>query len=372
MKVSAKSIVLITIGSVLTLSIVIFGVLLLKANRKGDFNNEDALLKLARAAVGRDDPPAAALYFHRLTKLNPFNDGYQDAYFHALVRMRDFRTLDAYTNAHPVKVSVSAEAVELEKLIAEGRGHLAQGSNDLAVAVFEQATNLNYFAATPELVDGELRRGRFAEALDILRAYSGRFKEPRLFVQGAELSALARRPDLIGEFASRFPASGRPSVAFGLYCDALAAWVRGDLLESDVYLRQIKGEVVTPFAKLIALEVSCAGHDPDRVNLAWIDFLPDAEFLDFRYRGEIAVKAFVAAHFPDKAPIGALGTLADEVLKSGARDVELTRVSLLAKFAAKTLLPRHLEVAEASFPADRGIRLIREAYRASLTGNPGK
>ena len=98
-----KKIALTVVGGVLALSFLVFLVLFAKYDRGGDPNNEDALLKLARKAVGKDDPPLAAEYWRRLASLNPFNDEYKKEHFHALLRVRDFPGLVAYTNSLPLE-----------------------------------------------------------------------------------------------------------------------------------------------------------------------------------------------------------------------------------------------------------------------------
>lgn len=363
---TGKRLVLASIGGVFALSIVAFGLLLWRSNRHGDMNNEDVVLRLAKAAVERDDPPAAAHFYQKLVQLNQFKDEYKDAHYHALVRMRDFSRLAAYTNERPAAVHFTPAEKEVENLLYQGWAHELRGSNEAAVVFFEKATNLNYFAAAPELVDGNLRCLRFAAALDVIRAYTKRFPLPRLVFMGAELCALAGRGDLVSEFTTRYPSHGRPKIVFGLYCDALAAWTKGDLALVGETLKGIGSELKSPLAKLILLESACAGHDADLVQIAWIDLLAAPDFLDFRARGRRAVKTFLGAHFPNKLPIADMGKVADEVLKTDDSDLGLLQISLLAKLAAKTLQPHELDEADRRFPTNRALRVIRAEYQRSL------
>lgn len=363
---TGKLVLLTTIGSVVALSIVVFGLLVWRSNRKGDINNEDMVLRRAEAAAEVDDPPAMALQFHTLTQLNQFKDEYKDRYYHALVRMRDFETLAAYTNERPLETMMTADERRLEELLLIGWRAESLGSNDVAAAAFGEATNLNYYAATPELIDCELRRGNPAAVLTLLRGYTKRFKVPRLVIEGAELSALCGRADLVSEFAGRFPDTGRPSLIFTVYCDALKSWLKGDIAAAGAFMKEVGEEMRTPLAKLIALQVACAGDDAKSVRFAWIDFMAYPEFLDFRLRGLAAAKSFIAVHFPDRLPIADLGIVAEEVLKYHERDLEVIRVSLLAKLASKTLLPDQLEAAEKLYPSDRGLKIIRERYLDGL------
>lgn len=357
-----KIAIIAVIGIVLTVSIVAFTMFFLSTNRDGDPNNEDMLWRLAKAAEQRDDPPAMALYYHKLVQLNPFNDYYLDRYYHSLVRMRDFDTLSVYTNARPIRTSFTREEWTIEVLLNRGWYLELSGSNEVAAAVFRDATNYNYYVACPELINCEMRCGRFSEALSLINDYIKKFPIPRLLTQGVEMCALANRPDLIPEYVETFPASGRASLVFAYYCDALVAWVEGEYLDMAKAMLATAGEVKTPISKLMALEISCHGDSPQDVRLAWRDFRDYADFLDFRIRGKLAVKKFVADHFPTKLPVSQLEAVVDEVLFDGEPDIELLRISLLAKLEGGTLQPYQLEAAEQRFPNDSGLKLIREGY----------
>lgn len=359
-----KKIALTVIGGALAFSFVVFIVLFAKYDRGGDPNNEDALLALAQKAEDRDDPPAAADYWGRLVSLNPFKEEYKQNHFHALLRCRNFGGLMAYTNTMPLATSLTPEERHFEDLLTDIGKHIATGALDRARADLLEATNINYFAATPLLVDLEVRQGRVPAALMTVRPYIKRFPIPRLLVFAAEWCALIPRVDLIPEIRAACPANTRfSSVAFNYYCDAIEAWVKGDTntlanaksLKTDDYFR-------TPLSKLIRVEAAALGDDPKRVEIAYKELRYEEPFLDFHARGRRAVKNFIASHFPDKLPILQLGELADLALSYGEPDVDLLRVSLLAKFANDTLLEVNLAEAEQRFPTDKGIGLIRKWY----------
>ena len=359
-----KKIALTVIGSALALSFLVFLVLFAKYDRGGDPNNEDALVARAHKAEERDDPPAAADYWGRLVSLNPFKEEYKQKHFHALLRTRNFEGLMAYTNTMPLATSLTAEERHFEDLLTNAGRHIATGALERARACLTEATNLNYFAATPFLVDLEVRLGRIPAALTTVRPYIKRFPVPRLLVFAAEWCALIPRADLIPEIRAACPANTKfSSVAFNYYCDAIEAWVKGDTntlanaksLMTDDYFR-------TPLSKLIRLEAAALCDDPKRVEIAYKELRYEKPFLDFHARGRLAVKNFIAAHFPDKLPILQLGDLADLALSYGEPDVDLLRVSLLSKFANDSLLEVNLVEAEERFPNDKGIKLIRKWY----------
>ena len=357
------------IGGVLALSFLVFLVLFAKYDRGGDPNNEDALLKLARKAAEKDDPPLAAEYWRRLVSLNPFNEEYKKEHFHALLRVRDFLGLVAYTNSLPLEASLTADELRFEDLLTKADKFAADGAIDKARACYTEATNLNYYAATPLLIDLEVRQGRLAEALDLSRPYIRRFPIPRLLVFSAEWCALAKRDDLIPEIKAACPANTKfSSVAFDYYCEALVAWVKSDTntlatakaLTTDDYFK-------TPLSKLMRVESASLGHEPELVAAAYEDLRGMDQslkhpFLDFLQRGRLAVKNFVAAHFPDKLPLAQLAHLADLVLADGEPDLDLLRVSFMAKLDNNSLNERDLEAAEKRFPNDKGLKLIRKWY----------
>ena len=153
MTFSRKKLVLTAIGSVLALSFVVFAVLFIRYDRGGDPNNEDAILAQARRAEATDNPPLAARCWQRLVALNPFEKEYVRRYYHALVRVRDFTSLAAYTNDLPIKTELTADERKIERLIFRGLKMAQARSNDLAAVYFTAATNLNYYAAAPYLID---------------------------------------------------------------------------------------------------------------------------------------------------------------------------------------------------------------------------
>lgn len=231
------------------------------------------------------------------------------------------------------------------------------------MACFEDATNCNYYAAAPHLIACHVRRGRLSAALTLARGYIKRFPMPGLIVQAAEWSALAARTNIIAEVKEAIPAtSGYNGLVLGCYCDALVAWVNGDMAALADAMSSVGNGISTPLARLIALESAAAGDDPARLAVAYRSFKEAPAMLDFPVRARIAVKRFVAAHFPSKSPIVELGRLADLALADGGDDLEMLRVSLLAKLGNGRLMEDELSAAERRYPKDRGIKLIREGY----------
>lgn len=363
----AKVTALTTVGGVLALSFVAFLALLLKYCRQDDPNNEDELVRQAEAAERADDPPKATLLRRRLLKLNPFDEGYREKYIRALVRMRDFDRLTSLTNSGVGKVELTASEAELERLIRRGSELVLGGSNAEARVAFAAATNLNYYAAAPFLIDVEARLGRVGVAYRDARDYLARFCEPLLLFRAAEWGAAMGRSDLIDELAKageKLPA--RPANVFGYYSEALKAWIAGDGAALKKSLAAIPNEVKTAMARMMALEVACAGDDAYAVETRFRELRERLPYLDFDLRGRVAVKRFVSDHFPSKLPIDRLGSLAELVQENAEPDVDMARVSLLAKLAAKTLDRFELDRAVRLFPDDRGIRLLKEEYeRAS-------
>ena len=385
-----KTIVFIVIGLILVLTFSLFAVLLVKFRRGADPNNEDAVLAEAKAAAERDDPPAAAGAYRRLTKLNPFNEEYQREYVHALMRARDFETLAAYTNSHPMTVELSERERRTEELIERSAYMASLGSNAVSVATLVEATNLNYYAATPLLISSYVRDGRIDLALDAARPYIRRFPRPVLLVSVAEWCALAKRIDLLAEIRAALPKGAEHfQLVLAYYCDALEAWDKGDAAALVKAMNAVGTDIRTPFARLLKLEAVSSGDDAGRVELAYralreaqpmFAFTSDVKdsnetsdsklskhvhvLLNLRGRGKMAVKRFIAAHFPGKKfSITALGQLADLVMEDGEIELDLLRVSLLAKMANNSLAEFDLVRAERNFPDDKGIKLICEQQR---------
>ena len=103
------------------------------------------------------------------------------------------------------------------------------GSNAVSVAALVEATNLNYYAATPLLVASYVRIARPDLALDAARPYIRRFPRPMLLVSTAEWCTLAKRTDLLAEIRAAVPkGAGHFQLVFAYYCDALEAWDKGD------------------------------------------------------------------------------------------------------------------------------------------------
>ena len=94
-----KTIVFIVIGLILVLTFSLFAVLLVKFRRGADPNNEDAVLAEAKAAEERDDPPAAAGAYGRLTKA-----------WRSFLRTAIWN-LRAYSRKHRETVRVTSRAV---------------------------------------------------------------------------------------------------------------------------------------------------------------------------------------------------------------------------------------------------------------------
>lgn len=361
----AKTIVLLVVGGILALTFSVFGVLLFKFNRGADPNNEDAVLAEAKAAETADDPPRVADAFRRLTALNPFNKEYERAYYHALVRVRDFDSLAAYTNEHPVQVEFTDGERRIESLINWSIHMESLASNAVAVAALMEATNLNYYATTPLLVSAYVRNDRIDLALDAARPYIRRFPRPGLLVNVAEWCTLAKRADILDEVRSALPqGAGHLQLVIAYYCDALEAWDKGDSAALSKAIEAVGADIRTPLAQLLKVEAASSGDDADRVEFAYRELREAPPVFDFPLRGKLAVKRFIAAHFPEgKFSIAALGKLADLVMEDGVKDVDLVRVSLLAKMASNTLAEFDLVRAQRQFPDDKGIQLICEQQR---------
>ena len=359
-----KKVALIAIGSALALSFVVFGILFVRYDRGGDPNNEDAILARAEEATAEDNPPLAGRYWKRLVDLNPFNKEYVRHYYHALVRLRDFNELAAYTNDMPPTVEFTADEKKLDALLAQGVELEMAGSNALAVASYVDATNLNYYAAAPFLIDCQVRIGNIGGALSAARAYIKRFPYPAMAMRTAEWCALADRPDLVEETRKAISSSSYAGISLGNYCDALLAWMKKDKEALAKALEDIGADTIkTPVFRMMVLESAADGDDPTRVVIAYQRLAATPRLFDFfPARGQAAVKRFVAAHFPHKLPIAELGRLADLVLEDGHQDIELLRVSLLAKLESDTLSEYTLSRAEERYPDDKGLKVIREGY----------
>ena len=365
MAFTGKKLALTAIGSALALSFVVFGVLFFRYDRGGDPNNEDKIRKLALQAEANDNPPLAAHCWLRLTALNPFEKEYARHYYHALVRVRDFQALAAHTNEMPVSTEFTADEKAIEELLYQGVTLERANSNELAVACYIKATNLNYYAAAPFLIDCYENTGDLGDALNVARPYLKRFPSPLLALRTAEWCALADRPDLIEETRRAIPAeSGYSGIMLGYYCDALAAWLKGDKAALAAALEEVGGDTIkTTLFRLISLESAADGDDPSKVSIDYRRLASAPRLFDFfPERGQAAVKRFVSAHFPDKLPIEKLGLLADMVLEDGHKDLELLRVSLLAKQAGGKLNEHTLAEAEKLYPGDKGLKMIREEY----------
>lgn len=361
-----KKIALTAIGSAIALSFVVFAVLLFRYDRGDDPNNEDEILARAMQAEADDNPPLAAQCWRKLVLLNPLNEEYVRRYYHSLVRLRDFKTLAEYTNNSPVKVELTEDERKFEQLIVHGIELEAVNSNDLAVACFIEATNLNYYAAVPYLIDGEVRRGAIGEALDDAREYIRKFPRPTMVLHTVEWYALADRPDLIDETRQMLAGAdaGYDEILIDYYCAALSAWIKGDNTTLAATLHKIGYDTVkTPVARMMAVESAANGNDPKLLVEAFHALISSPPMFDFHERGRRAVKRFVAAHFPDKLPIRELGKLADlAISSSGGDDLELLRVSLLSKQADGTLHDFMISHAEHLYPDDNGIKAIRQEY----------
>ena len=375
MEPKVKKLVLAAIGSAIALSFAFFAILFVWYDRGGDPNNEDEILALAKQAVEEDNPPLAAECWRRLTMLNPFNKEYSRRYCHSLLRLRDFETFSAYTNSTSASVEFTEEEKQIEHLIAQGIELVAAGSNELAVACFMDATNLNYFAAAPYLIDAEARRGDIVAALDDAREYIKRFPRPAMVQHTMEWLALADRIDLIEDARRNLLSANRSfnSLVLDYYCAALIAWVQGDKDALFRALGKVGNNVVdTPVLKIMALESAADGNDPIRVAELFHDLFTFPPLFDFQERGRRAVKRFVAMHFPDKLPIAELGRLANLVLNNGGEDVEMRRVSLLARLVEGTLQDYMIAYAEQLYPDDKGIKAIREEYERALLEKQGR
>lgn len=368
-----KTIVLVVVGGILVLTFALFGVLLLKFNRGADPNNEDQILAEARAAEERDDPPQAAGCYRRLVALNPFKKDYVRSYYHALVRVRDFASLAAYTNAYPAQTEFTERERRTEALINWSAHMESLGSNAVAVAALLEATNHNYYAAVPLLISAYVRNDRFDLALDAARPYIRRFPRPSLLVNTAEWCTLAKRADLLPEIRAAVPkGTGHFQLVFAYYCDALEAWDKGELAALAKAMDAVGTDIRTPLARLLKLEAAASGEDADRVDFAYRELREAPPLFDFPMRGKLTVKRFIAAHFPKgKFSIAALGKLADLVMEDGVADIDLVRVSLLAKMASNSLAEFDLVRAQRNFPDDKGIKLICEQQRRK-TAEAGK
>ena len=367
-----KTIVFVVVGGILVLTFSFFAVLLVKFHRGADPNNEDAVLAEAKAAAERDDPPAVVGAYRRLTKLNPFNEEYATTYVHALRRMRAFDALTAYTNSHPITVELTEDERRTEELIERSAYMASLGSNAVSVAALTEATNLNYYAATPLLVASYVRIARPDLALDAARPYIRRFPRPVLLVSVAEWCTMAKRTDLLAEIRADVPkGAGHFQLVFAYYCDALEAWDKGDTTALVKAMNAVGTDIRTPLARLLKLEAIATGDDADRVEKAYRD-LTDAPLHDFPLRGKLAVKRFIAAHFPNKDfpdrkySIVALGRLADLVMEDGTVDLELLRVSLFAKIANNSLTEFEIDKVQKKYPDDKGIQIICEQYRRNV------
>lgn len=370
MKESRKKlriVILALTGGVLLATLATFAVLFVSYNRGEDTNNEDAMLAFAQAASGEGNHPAAAGAYRRLISLNPFEPKYRVEYAHALVKLRDFKELASVTNKLSEAFSLTADEQAVETALKRGVSEGIAGSNEQAVATFLSATNFNYFAVTPYLVQAFVKAGRLDLALGTAKTYVKRFPNGFLIQQAAELSALAHRQDLLDEVReAALSLQGRRGIALAHYCDALLAWQKGDAETLAESVAVLNGEVKSPLAQFLALECAANGDSAVAVERA-LDELSQEEKPDSRLMtmARAVVKRFLAEHFPEKITLEHIERLTTAVYDRNRPDVDILRLSLLAKSSRGVLLDSELNEALRLFPDDRGLAVIRQRQRRS-------
>ncbi|MCQ2390315.1 MAG: hypothetical protein MJ240_02725 [Kiritimatiellae bacterium] len=357
-----KLALLLITGAVLLASFTTFTVLLLVYNRGEDVNNEDAVRASAERACREGNHPAAVKLYRRLISLNPFEQRYQAEYQHALVRVRDFETLASTTNSGAVAFAFTKDELACEALIKKGVDLARAGSNTLAVTTFAEATNLNYFAATPFLIQAQLKASRPDQALTLARTYLTRFTSAALIQQTAELSAWAHRTDILEECRARaLGTPGRLGIVLAHYCDALSAWQRGDEALLSEAITALNGEVKSPLARFLALECAANGDDAEAVERAF-DEIVNSEESDSRLleQARAVVKRYLSEHFPEKITLEHIQRLTNAIYDPQRPDVDILRLSILAKASRGVLLSSELDNALKLFPEDRGLQIIRK------------
>lgn len=339
-----------------------FAVLFFSYQRGDDENNEDAICAQAEKAVRDGDPLAAMALYHRLMALNPFESRYENAYLHTLMAARDFETLAAATNGSSTVFAPTAEETAVEAAIARGVELLNCRSNELAVATFASVTNLNAFSVTPFLVQALASAGQPELGLTVARDYTARFPHPAVLLQALEWSALARRRDLVDECRTRaLRIRGRVGLSLARYCDALAAWLDDNDAELSRTIKDLDGEIPTPLARLLLLRHAAQTGTAETVERAY-DAAVAGEPANSRVisLARNAVKVFLANHFPNKVTLDEILRLTALINDPENPDVDILRLSILAKHVRGTLLKQELEEALRRFPNDRGLLRIRD------------
>lgn len=352
-------------GGVLLATLVTFAVLFVSYNRGEDTNNEDDMLARAQAASRAGNHPVAAGAYRRLIALNPFETKYRVEYAHALMRLRDFGELVSVTNKLGSDFVLTADERTVETALERGVAESLSGSNVQAVATFASVSNLNYYAVTPYLVQAQMKAGRMDLALATARTYVGRFPNGFLILQAAELSALAQRRDLLEEIReAALSLQGRRGIALAHYCDALLAWLKGDVQTLTEAIAVLNGEVKTPLSHFLALECAASGDNAVAVERA-LDELSQDEKPDSRLMtmARAVVKRFLAEHFPEKITLEHIERLTNAIYDRSRPDVDVLRLSLLAKSSRGVLLDSELKEALRLFPNDRGLAIIEKRQR---------
>ena len=356
-------------GAALLLSFASFAYLFFHYRRGDDGNNEDVLLTHAETARDAGEHPLAAELYRRLSALNPLEPAYREEYRHALVRMRNFSALAIVTNGQDdAAFSLTEDERAVEAAIETGARLSRAGSNELAIAEFSSVTGLNYFAAMPFVIMSHVRGNRPDLALTLGRQYVARFPDANLIQQNAELAALAKRRDVVEECReAALRLRGQTGILLAHYCDALSAWLAGDGERLARQAAILHGEVKSPLARLVALEGAAQGDDAGLVILAFREIeqneLPGSRFMD---HARAAVKHFLSRNFPSKITVNDLLRLTNAVYDPKHPDVDVLRLSILAKSSLGILQSDELQRALALFPDDRGLAIIRRRHEGGV------
>lgn len=361
-----KITLLVLTGLILLGSFTTFTVLFFAYERGEDAHNEDALRTQAEEAMKAGDPLTASTLYQRLIALNPFEPGYEDAYRHTLMAIRDFDALAAATNHNDQVFVMTEEEKSVEAALTRGAELIACHSNDLAIATFASVTNLNAFAVTPFLIQAQAKAGKPDEALTTALGYTARFPQPGILRQAAEWSALARRRDLVEECRTRaLRINGRIGLSLAHYCDALIAGLDGKLDDMTQAMNDLNGEIDTPLAKLMKLQCAANGGSAKDVENAYDEAMRgEAEDSAILPLARDSVKVFLSKNFPSKVTVDEILRLTALIDDPEHPDVDIVRLSLLAKAAKGTLLPLELEQALQRFPNDRGLLTIKRQQAA--------
>ena len=267
--------------------------------------------------------------------------------------------------------------VRLESILFRATSPALSGEDAAALkqkeTLLRQAVELNWFAATPFLVDFYYSHQKFGSVIGFAEPYLADIENDLLSILYAESCVYSGHPEKLKPLIEHFRSLGRKHRTQTAYFEALYDFTQGD----DDFVRhmmEVGAAAQTGLANLMNLQIALNNDNLENIVRSFEMIMMNSPFPELRERARSAVRHYLGTKIQEKQDLSGdprIIKLAQLVSGRENRDPLLMRILISDQRNRNVLTRQIIEENLGAFPQDSFLLQVAAEFEL-FNGNPEK